>query len=80
MEQNDRLGENVVLSRWLSHSITLLFRRRTKVESASFFAKTFGLLLNNSAVMYFSPVQVNETLTLNFDGYVDQFDTHYHPV
>jgi len=57
-----------------------LFRQGTKVESASFFAKTFGLLLNNSAVMYFSPVRVNETLTLDFDGYVDQFDTHHHPV
>jgi hypothetical protein len=30
--------------------------------------------------MYFSPVRVNETLTLDVDGYVDQFDTHHHPV
>ena len=80
MGQNDRLEENVVPCEMATHSITPLFRRRTKVESASFFAKTFGLLLNNSAVMYFSPVRVNETLTLDFDGYVDQFDTHHHPV
>lgn len=80
MGQNDRLGENVVPCEMAIPFNHTIVPAGDKSRAASFFAKTFGLLLNNSAVMYFSPVRVNETLTLDFDGYVDQFDTHHHPV
>jgi catechol 2,3-dioxygenase-like lactoylglutathione lyase family enzyme len=59
----------------LNHTIVLA---RDKVESAKFFAKTFGLPFDKSAVGYFAPVQLNETLTLDFDGDVDQFDIHHY--
>ena len=39
---------------------------RDKEESARFFARIFGLPYRG-AVSHFAPVQVNETLTLDFD-------------
>ena len=49
-----------------------------KVTSAKFFAKLFGLSFDEGAVGYFAPVRVNETLTLDFDDDVDQFDIHHY--
>lgn len=59
----------------LNHTIV---PARDKVESAKFFTTTLGLLFNTSAVGYFAPVRVNETLTLDFDDDVDQFDIHHY--
>ncbi len=49
-----------------------------KVASAKFFARMFGLPFDESAAGYFAPVQVNETLTLDFDDDVDRFDVHHY--
>jgi hypothetical protein len=49
-----------------------------KITSATFFAKMFGLTFDESAVDYFAPVRVNETLTLDFDDDVDRFDIHHY--
>ncbi|OLD40688.1 MAG: bleomycin resistance protein [Nitrospirae bacterium 13_1_40CM_2_62_10] len=49
-----------------------------KVVSARFFSKIFGLSFDENAVGYFAPVQVNETLTLDFHDDVDRFDTHHY--
>ncbi|MGH7256340.1 MAG: VOC family protein [Nitrospirales bacterium] len=49
-----------------------------KVASAKFFARMFGLALDEKAVGYFAPVRVNETLTLDFDDDVDRFDVHHY--
>lgn len=51
---------------------------RDKVASAKFFAGIFGLPFDESAVGYFAPVRVNETLTLDFDDDVDGFDIHHY--
>jgi catechol 2,3-dioxygenase-like lactoylglutathione lyase family enzyme len=59
----------------LNHTIV---PARDKVEAAEFFARIFGLPFDRSAVGYFAPVQVNETLTLDFDDDVDQFDIHHY--
>ena len=39
---------------------------RDKIASAKFFARIFGLPFDESAVGYFVPVQVNDSLTLDF--------------
>jgi len=49
-----------------------------KIASAKFFAKILGLPFDKGAVGYFAPVQVNETLTLDFDDDVDRFDVHHY--
>ncbi|HKO30207.1 MAG TPA: VOC family protein [Nitrospiraceae bacterium] len=59
----------------LNHTIV---PARDKVSSAQFFARMFGLPLDEGAVGYFAPVRVNETLTLDFDDDVDQFDIHHY--
>lgn len=59
----------------LNHTIV---PARNKVASAKFFAKMFGLPFDESAVGYFAPVRVNETLTLDFDDDVDRFDVHHY--
>ncbi len=62
----------------LNHTIV---PARDKVESAKFFAKVFGLSFDKSAVGYFAPVRVNETLTLDFDddySINDRFDVHHY--
>ncbi len=51
---------------------------RDKVLSAKFFARIFGLPFDESTVGYFAPVRVNDTLTLDFDDDVDQFDIHHY--
>ena len=47
-----------------------------KEASAKFFAKIFGLKYEG-AVGHFAPVQVNDTLTLDFDNR-DQFESHHY--
>ena len=59
----------------LNHTIV---PARDKVVSARFFSKIFGLSFDENAVGYFAPVQVNETLTLDFHDDVDRFDTHHY--
>lgn len=49
-----------------------------KVASAKFFANMFGLPFDEGAVGYFAPVQVNETLTLDFHDDVDRFEIHHY--
>ena len=49
-----------------------------KIASAKFFASLFGLNFDKQAVGYFAPVRVNETLTLDFDDDVEQFDGHHY--
>ena len=49
-----------------------------KIASAKFFARIFGLSFDESAVGYFAPVQVNETLTLDFHDDVDSFEIHHY--
>ena len=49
-----------------------------KIASAKFFASLFGLSFDKQAVGYFAPVRVNETLTLDFDDDVEQFDAHHY--
>src|SRR6184192_4497189 len=59
----------------LNHTIV---PARGKVVSARFFSKIFGLSFDENAVGYFAPVQVNETLTLDFHDDVDRFDIHHY--
>ena len=59
----------------LNHTIV---PARDKVVSARFFSKIFGLSFDENAVEYFAPVQVNETLTLDFHDDVDRFDIHHY--
>ena len=49
-----------------------------KIASAKFFASLFGLSFDESAVGYFAPVRVNQTLTLDYDDDVDRFDIHHY--
>lgn len=49
-----------------------------KIASAKFFARMFGLPLEEGAVGYFAPVQVNETFTLDFHDDVDRFEVHHY--
>jgi catechol 2,3-dioxygenase-like lactoylglutathione lyase family enzyme len=51
---------------------------RDKVASAKFFARIFGLSFDESQVGYFAPVQVNESLTLDFDDDADRFTVHHY--
>ena len=57
----------------LNHTIV---PARDKVESAQFFARIFGLTYDG-ATGHFAPVQVNETLTMDFDNR-DQFESHHY--
>lgn len=59
----------------LNHTIV---PARDKVLAAKFFAQMFGLSFDESAVEYFAPVRVNETLTLDFHDDVDRFDIHHY--
>jgi len=59
----------------LNHTIV---PARDKVAAARFFALMFGLSFDESAVKYFAPVRVNETLTLDFHDDVDRFDIHHY--
>ena len=47
-----------------------------KVESAEFFARIFGLRYE-APVAHFAPVQVNDSLTLDFDN-SPKFETHHY--
>ena len=47
-----------------------------KVASATFFARIFGLTYDGP-VSHFAPVQVNDTLTLDFDNR-EQFERHHY--
>ena len=47
-----------------------------KEESARFFARIFGLAYEGLAG-HFAPVQVNDTLTLDFDNR-EQFESHHY--
>ena len=47
-----------------------------KEASAKFFARIFGLTYEGSAG-HFAPVQVNDTLTLDFDN-SNQFESHHY--
>ena len=49
---------------------------RDKVASAEFFARVFGLTCDEPMAS-FIPVQINETLTLNFDN-AQGFETHHY--
>ncbi|GJL63437.1 MAG: chaP protein [Nitrospirales bacterium] len=49
-----------------------------KITSAKFFAKIFRLPFNEQQVEYFAPVQVNETLTLDFHDDVERFEVHHY--
>jgi hypothetical protein len=49
-----------------------------KVASAKFFARMFGLSFDEGAAGYFAPVQVNETLTLEFHDDVERFEVHHY--
>lgn len=57
----------------LNHTIV---PARNKEESAHFFAEIFGLRYGG-AEGHFAPVQVNDTLTLDFDDATD-FDEHHY--
>ena len=59
----------------LNHTIV---PARDKIRSAKFFAKIFGLPFDEQTIGYFAPVRVNETLTLDFDDDVEQFDVHHY--
>ncbi|MDR4495537.1 MAG: VOC family protein [Nitrospirales bacterium] len=59
----------------LNHTIV---PARDKIGSAKFFSKIFGLTFDEHAVGYFAPVQINESLTLDFDDDVDGFDVHHY--
>ena len=48
-----------------------------KVASAKFFARIFGLAFDESAVGYFAPVRINDSLTLDFAG-SDRVATHHY--
>jgi catechol 2,3-dioxygenase-like lactoylglutathione lyase family enzyme len=58
----------------LNHTIV---PARDKIASAEFFARIFGLAFDHSAVGFFAPVRVNETLTFDFDE-ADDFDIHHY--
>jgi len=47
-----------------------------KVESATFFARIFGLSYDGEA-SYFAPVQVNNSLTLDFEN-SSEFESHHY--
>jgi catechol 2,3-dioxygenase-like lactoylglutathione lyase family enzyme len=49
---------------------------RDKEESARFFARIFGLEYKGP-VSHFSPVRINETLTIDFDNW-DSFERHHY--
>ena len=49
-----------------------------KITSAKFFARILGLPFDEGAIGYFAPVQVNETLTLDFHEDVDRFEVHHY--
>ena len=49
---------------------------RDKEESARFFARIFGLEYNGP-VSHFAPVQINDTLTIDFDNW-DSFERHHY--
>ena len=57
----------------LNHTIV---PAKDKVASAQFFARIFGLSYKGS-MGHFAPVEVNETLTLDFDN-ADQFQSHHY--
>jgi catechol 2,3-dioxygenase-like lactoylglutathione lyase family enzyme len=59
----------------LNHTIV---PARDKVAAAKFFARMFGLSFDESAIGYFAPVRVNETLTLDFHDDVDRFEIHHY--
>ena len=59
----------------LNHTIV---PARDKVASAKFFARIFGLPFDERAVGYFAPVQVNESLTLDFDDDANRFNVHHY--
>lgn len=65
----------MVMAIELNHGVVPV---RDKVASAKFFASMFGLAFDEHAAGYFAPVQVNETLTLDFDDDVDRFDIHHY--
>jgi len=50
---------------------------RDKVASAKFFAKIFGLIYDGPTGP-FAPVQVNETLTFDFDDRRPGFEVHHY--
>jgi catechol 2,3-dioxygenase-like lactoylglutathione lyase family enzyme len=50
---------------------------RDKVASATFFAKIFGLIYDGPTGP-FAPVQVNETLTFDFDDRRPGFEVHHY--
>ena len=50
---------------------------RDKVASAKFFAKIFGLTYDGPTGP-FAPVQVNETLTFDFDDRRERFEVHHY--
>ena len=57
----------------LNHTIV---PARDKETSAKWFASIFGLTYEGTAG-HFAPVQVNDTLTLDFDNR-DQFESHHY--
>ena len=57
----------------LNHTIV---PSRDKVAAAEFFARIFGLTYAGAAG-HFAPVQVNETLTLDFDD-APEFESHHY--
>ena len=57
----------------LNHTIV---PSKDKVASAEFFARIFDLSYEGSTG-HFAPVQVNDTLTLDFDN-SDQFESHHY--
>ena len=57
----------------LNHTIV---PSRDKVRAAEFFAKIFGLTYEGSHG-HFAPVQVNDTLTLDYDNR-DEFEAHHY--
>lgn len=57
----------------LNHTIV---PARDKIAAAKFFAEIFGLAFTGT-VGHFAPVQVNETLTLDFDDR-EQFEPHHY--
>jgi catechol 2,3-dioxygenase-like lactoylglutathione lyase family enzyme len=58
----------------LNHTIV---PARDKIASAKFFARIFGLAFDTSAVWFFAPVRVNETITFDFDE-AEDFDIHHY--
>jgi len=58
---------------YLNHTIV---PAQEKEASAEFFARIFGLSYEGLAG-HFAPVQVNETLTLDFDN-SDKFESHHY--